>query len=303
MIDSVVDGLRDVKREAIRSAARLGDMPRRLVRRLQGEALLRARFAREQGYPLDVANPQTFTEKLYCRMIRWNRDMDPRFTELADKLAVRPYVASRVGEAHLIDLLWAGGDPATIPFDDLRSPYIVKANHGCGHVIVVRDTPDRGQIIAVATEWLASNYYWSYREHQYFEIPPRLLVERFLSNPDGSDVVIYKFWCFDGVPRLLSVSNKDRSIAPYYDVSWNQLELSHAAHVAQPRLERPRRFDEMLSVAARLSAGIDFVRVDLYNVGDRVFFSELTFTPRAGGFQFRPIDWDARLGRMWTLRD
>ena len=305
VIDSVVRRLGDMKRRVVTQPGLrlLPGAKRRILRRSEGERILIERYARVYGRPLDVANPQTFTEKLFCRMIRWNRAMDPRIAELADKLAVRPYVASRVGGEHLVELLWRGADPARIPFDRLRAPYIVKANHGCGHVVPVRDLPDRDRIVALATDWLASNYYWSYREFQYFHIPAQLLVERYLTNPDGSDVVIYKFWCFNGVPHLLSVSDKTRSIAPYYDASWNQLELTHAAHLAQPRLERPRGLDDMLSVAARLSEGINFVRVDLYNVGERVYFNELTFTPRAGMFQFRPIEWDLTLGRMWTIRD
>ena len=38
----------------------------------------------------------------------------------------------------------------------------------------------------------------------------------------------------------------------------------------------------MFSIASRLSQGIPFVRVDLYQSGERVFFGEMTFYPQSG---------------------
>ncbi len=65
---------------------RYRNVKRRVMRRSEGEAFLLRRYFRIHGKPLKVANPQTFTEKLFCRMITWNRgDMLPRFTQLADK--------------------------------------------------------------------------------------------------------------------------------------------------------------------------------------------------------------------------
>src|SRR5689334_24331694 len=85
------------------------DIKRRVMRRSEGEAFLLRRYARVHGKPLNLTNPQTFTEKLYRRMITWNRGKMPsRFRELADKYAVRSHIASKVGEEYLIKLLWQG---------------------------------------------------------------------------------------------------------------------------------------------------------------------------------------------------
>src|SRR5690349_17729216 len=78
------------------------DMKRRAMRRSEGEAFLSRRYSRIHGKPLNLANSQTFTEKLFWRMITWNRgDMPPRFRQLADKYAVRAHVAKTVGEEYL----------------------------------------------------------------------------------------------------------------------------------------------------------------------------------------------------------
>ena len=91
---------------------RYRDAKRRVMRRSEGEAFLLRRYSRVHGKPLNLTNPQTFTEKLFWRMVMWNRgDMHPRFRRLADKYAVRAHVASTVGEEYLIPLLWQGDDP------------------------------------------------------------------------------------------------------------------------------------------------------------------------------------------------
>src|SRR5689334_18346040 len=93
-------------------------MKRKVFRRSEGEAFLLRRYARIHGKPLNLTNPQTYTEKLFWRMITWNRgDMPPRITQLADKYAVRAHVARLVGNQHLIKLLWHGNDPRAIPFE------------------------------------------------------------------------------------------------------------------------------------------------------------------------------------------
>ncbi len=51
---------------------------RRVMRRSEGEAFLLRRYARIHGKPLNLTNPQTFTEKLFWRMITWNRGEMPR---------------------------------------------------------------------------------------------------------------------------------------------------------------------------------------------------------------------------------
>src|SRR5687768_15028189 len=73
-------------------------------RRSEGETILLHRYLRVHGKPLNLTNPQTFTEKLFCRMISWNRGHDPIFTQLTDKYAARAYVSSRVGEQYLVKL-------------------------------------------------------------------------------------------------------------------------------------------------------------------------------------------------------
>ncbi|MGE3976106.1 MAG: ATP-grasp fold amidoligase family protein [Nitrospira sp.] len=278
------------------------DIKRRVMRRSEGEAFLLRRYARIHGKPLNLTNPQTFTEKLFWRMVTWNRgDISPRFQQLADKYAVREHVARTVGEEYLIKLLWQGNDPHAIPFDRLPAEYVIKPNHSSGQVIIVKGEADREAIIRHVSDWLASDYYWQAREYQYYGMKPRIVIEEYLKSQDGSEPLDYRFWCFGGVPAVIQVDNHAHDINPFFDAHWNQLDLYYRKKATRPPIAKPRHFERMFELASRLSQDIGFARVDLYNINGRVYCGELTLTPVGGIFQLTPDHWDLKLGKKWDL--
>ena len=278
------------------------DMKRRAMRRSEGEAFLLRRYSRIHDKPLNLMNPQTFTEKLFWRMITWNRgNMPPRFRQLADKYAVRAHVAKTVGEEYLTKLLWHGNDPRAIPFDRLPAEYVIKPSHAAGKVIIVRGQADREAIIRQVSGWLAGDYYWHGRESQYHKIPPRILIEEYLTNEDGSPPFDYKVYCFNGTPEQILVRNHTHDICPFFDTTWNLLDFSDEVDAVRPWVPKPANLDEMLALAAKLSVGFGYVRLDFYNVKGRVYFGEFTFTPAAGIIKYDPEFWDLKLGEKWDL--
>ena len=283
---------------------RYRDIKRRVMRRSEGEAFLLRRYARIHGKPLNLTDPQTFTEKLFWRMVTWNRgDMPSRFREMADKYAVRAYVASTIGEEYLIPLLWQGDDPRAIPFDRLPAEYVIKPNHSSGQVIMVRGEADREAIIRQVSGWLASNYYWFGREYQYYGIKPRIVIEEYLQNQSDFGPLDYRFWCFGGVPAVIQVDNYAHDINSFFDAQWRQLDIYYNIRMkpTRPPIAKPRYFEQMFELASRLSQSIGFVRVDLYNIKGRIYFGEFTLTPVGGHFKFSPDHWDLELGEKWDL--
>lgn len=280
---------------------RLRSIKQQLTRQSDGEAILRERYLRVHGRPLTVANPQTFTEKLYWRMLAWNRVVPPIFVRLADKLSAREYVASKVGAEYLPRLLWHGQDPGLIPFNALPMEYVVKTNHASRQVIVAMEPTDHDAIIATCRKWIHTNFYWVAREGQYLNIQPQIMIEECLRDPAGSLPLDYKIWCFNGVPELVQVINFARDSHSFYDTSWKALDLSYSVGKSRPDRPRPAHLEEMVSLATRLSVGFGFVRVDLYNLGGRIYFGELTFTPTAGEMKLTPDRWDLELGKKWEM--
>jgi len=64
---------------------------------------------------------------------------------------------------------------------------------------------------------------------------------------------------------------------------------------------RPPQLDEMSRIARDLAGDHDFCRVDLYLVGDKIYFGEMTFHPYAGFRAVRPLEASLRLGSMVEL--
>jgi len=64
-------------------------------------------------------------------------------------------------------------------------------------------------------------------------------------------------------------------------------------------ISRPKQLELMLEISKVLSEGIPFVRVDLFNFKNKIYFGEMTLTP-FGGFQIiTPPEYDFILG--WEL--
>jgi hypothetical protein len=274
-------------------------LKRRLFRRSEGEQILKVAYKRLYGKDLDFDNPKTFSEKLFHRMISINRNGNALFTRLADKYAVRDYVKGKVGEQYLVKLIWHGQDPRDIPFAKLPEKCVIKTNHGSGGHFIINGAFDKSKIIEHFSDALKDNYYWDAREFHYYQIIPRILVEEFVEDGQPLGPLDYRFWCFNGVPEVIQVDNHAHSINPFYDSEWNKLDLCYRTDFTDTDIAKPDNLNEMLSVASKLAEGIDFVRVDLYNVNGRIFVGELTFTPVAGGFKFKPESWDVILGQKW----
>jgi hypothetical protein len=280
---------------------KLRSVKRGLMRRSEGEDILLQKYLHLHGKHLNLTNPQKFTEKLFCRMIYLNRKNNHKVTQLSDKYMARAYLSSKVGEEHLVKLLWHGKDANDIPFDSLPAEYVIKTNHGSGQIIVVKGKADRADITTRLSVWLKSNFYWNNREHQYYHIKPRVMIEEYLRNQDGSGPLDYRFWCFKGIPEVIQVDNRAHDINPFFDTKWNQLDLFYREGASRPAIEKPINLEQMISIASQLSACFDFVRVDLYNIDGRIYFGELTFTPVGGGLKLRPESWDLKLGEKWEM--
>lgn len=273
----------------------------RLFRKSDGDAHLRKAYFQWHGKQLNIRTPATWSEKIFCRMLDLNKRTYPLFTRLADKYLVREYVRERIGEEYLVKLIWSGSNPADIPFDALPNKCMIKTNHGSGGNIVYKSGSDRAEIIVKLRKWLGENYYWGAREYHYYHIPRRVLVEDFLEDGVEDGPLDYRFFCFDGEPHVIQVDNRLHDINPFFDTAWNKLDLCYRENFRECDIPRPANFDKMIEVARALSKDFDFVRVDLYNIKGKIYFGEMTFTPVAGRFVFRPEIWDRTLGEKWHL--
>lgn len=273
------------------------------LRRLDDREYAERRFFGMFGSSLDLSNPRTLVEKL-----QWLKlcDRRPILQQLSDKYEVRQYVRDNVGERYLNRLFGVYDNVGALRSDLRRLPesLIIKATHGCGWNLLVRDkeTIRRADWKKMKT-WLATEYYPFTREWCYKGIRPRLICERLIEPRDPiRGVVDYKFFCFNGRPRIISVvTHRHTGLREtWYDVSWNRIPVDVGWKPADEEMSKPRSLDELADIATRLSAGLPFVRVDLYCESE-ILFGEMTFCPHSGFMRFNPSGFDREFGDWLQL--
>jgi hypothetical protein len=201
--------------------------------------------------------------------------------------------------------LWVGAEPEEIPFDTLQPPYVIKVNHGTGHVIFVRagDTIDRAAVCGALRRQLAYTHGVWEREWAYLDIPRKIVVERMLETADKIVPEDYRFFVYHGRVHFIEINDgRYRDIREMYcDRDWNRLPLAWGYPPVERPLPRPARLDSMIALAEKIGAAFDFVRVDLYHTDAGIFFGETTFYPDAGYAPITPRDWDMKFGEPWKI--
>ena len=87
----------------------------------------------------------------------------------------------------------------------------------------------------------------------------------------------------------------------YFDIEWNLLDLKQNYPNSKHPFSKPKKLDEMISLAEKLSRNESFIRVDFYLANDRIYFSEFTFFSDSGFAKFDPPEWDLKLGEELLL--
>ena len=267
--------------------------------------LCSCQFWRTHGFWPNFVSPRRFTERLWSRMLH---DRDPQLTLLCDKLRVRDYVAQKAGPGCLVPLLWSGESPDQIPFASLPRRYVIKTTHGCANNIFVwgKEPVDQAAIKRQLAGLLKFNYGTQFLlgiEWGYKHIKPAIIIEELLEQ-DGKVPLDFKFYCFAGRVEFLTqhfgrfVKHKTRS----FDRDYGPHEFRYQFDLYDGPCPRPENFEGMVALAEKLAADFEFMRVDLYNIGGRIYFGELTPYPGGVSTQFLPHRLDFELGTKWKKK-
>lgn len=243
-------------------------------------------------------------------------DRRPIFHTLSDKLLVRNFIADRIGSRHLPGLLQICDRFEDIDFDGLPDKFVIKPNHGCRFIVLVDDKKklDRAATRRRIRRWVRTDYYVMSREWFYKGIKRKILIEELLEETSGAPIIDYRFWVFDGVPRLCQVSCRQSTqgerTSAFYDMSCRRLPMrlilpsGPSGPIGDESLPGanfafPPNTDEMIDIAARLGQGFDFIRVDLYDPGDKVLVGEMTSMSGGGVRPFDPPAYERLFGDYW----
>lgn len=262
----------------------------------------KVRYRLELDRPLNLENPQRFTEKV--QYIKLNEQTELRKT-VADRTKARDYVSEKAGEEYLIPLIGVYDELKPENWKSLPSQFVLKANHGCGMLEIVRDKQqaDFEAVRRKTEKWKITDYYRFSREWVYKDLPRTLLAEKLLLDSDGNIPSDYKFFCFNGQVEVIQVDTgrfreQKRNL---YDRNFQPMDAELLYPTYKGSIPKPASLDKAIELAETLSADFSFIRVDLYLLENHIYFGELTNYPGNGFIPFKPDTVELQMGSLLEL--
>lgn len=254
------------------------------------------------GKELNIDSPSLFNEKLNWLKL-YNRN--PKFTMMVDKYWVKEFIAEKIGSQYVVPCYGCYSEVDEIDFSKLPERFFLKSTHDSGGGILV-DKKKGIDIKAIRKRFnhktlKRKNWFWHLREWPYKNLEPKILAEEYLDEGTSLELRDYKFYCFNGNPMYMYITNKGKHIYEnFYDMDFNPIDMAHGFDRRCPEYSVPDNFAEMKTLASKLSVGHPFIRIDFFNVNGRLYFGEFTFYDWGG---MKPLNdkWEITLGNLINL--
>ena len=268
--------------------------------RLNDKLYIKLKYKEKMHKKLDLKNPQTFNEKLQYLKLHDRKDI---YTTMVDKYEAKKYVANIIGEQYIIPTLGVYESFDEINFDQLPNQFVIKCTHDSGGLLVVKNKADFN--IKSAKEkinkCLKTNYYYSGREWPYKNVKHKIIIEKYMTNKLSEELIDYKIMCFNGKAKIIFTCSErysDGLKVTFFDLEWNKLPFKRHYPISTKKIKKPTNLDKMIELSEKLAKNIKFVRMDWYEINDKIYFGEYTFYPGDGLEEFEPEKWDKKIGDL-----
>ncbi len=250
------------------------------------------------GYWPHIRNPRSFNENIMHRKLFTNKSI---FADITDKVSVRSYISSKIGDKILNDVYHISDDVESIPFNTLPNEFVIKTGNKGSIIVDDKEDTDYNDLIIKCRESFNKSFGEEKGEYWYSETNPKYIVEKRLYGAKQDIPIDYKFFVFGGDVQCIQVDYSrfsDHSRRLYLE-DWTPLDVK-LEYPLGPITDKPDKLDEMIKVAEQLGSDFDFIRVDLYETkNEGIVFGELTVAPGNGGERFIPKSYDFELGKYW----
>lgn len=272
---------------------------------MDDKTYIKMRYYAHFGVRLDLKKPRSFNEKL-----QWLKlyDRNPQYVKLVDKYEVKKFISQMVGNEYVIPLLGVWDKFEDIDFKALPKQFVLKCTHDSGGIVICKDKDNFDVNISknkIENSLKQNFFYWG-REWPYKNVKPRIIAEEYMVDESETELKDYKVFCFHGEPRLIDVdfNRYIKHMRNLYTVDWEYIdaEIEYPTNARQ-QIDKPKKLEEMLNLARKLSKGIPFVRIDFYVINDRVYFGEMTFYHESGIGRFNPESLNIKLGNLICLEN
>lgn len=264
----------------------------KIFRLLSDSAYLKLRYFITLGEKLNLKNPKTFNEKLQWLKIN---DRKAIYTTMADKYSARQFIQNKYGKEYLIPLLGIWNKFDEIDFEKLPNQFVIKCTHDSASTYICKDKSKLNikKLKKHCNKHLKKSYYYYAREWPYKNITPRIICEKYMINKNKKRGIEYKLICIQGKVQIIyaRVNNEPPkgTTLNFFDTNWNELPLKLGFDSTSEVIKKPVNLSKMIEIAEEISKDIIFIRVDFYEIDNKLYIGELTFYPHAGWLN---IDYD-----------
>jgi hypothetical protein len=239
-------------------------------------------YLHNRGKFPNLKNPKNISEIILSTMYSGKIN---DYSDYVDKIKVRDFYKRWGYEKYLPQIYGIWNSPDEIDFKQLPNAFALKTNHGCGYHYICRNKNELNIAEAKRIINEALNTKFGLAETQYHSIKPMVYCEEYINDGTGDLPSDYKFMCLDGEIKCILVVT-ERTENNYklltYNTKWEKLDYVTSHYQTNYDFKKPKNLKLMTTIAQQIAQKFEFVRVDFYDLGDKIFLGELTFTPQGG---------------------
>lgn len=267
---------------------------------LSDKIFIKLKYKLMTNKKLDLKEPHTYNEKLQWLKLYDRKD---EYTLMVDKYEAKKYVANKIGNQYIIPTIGVYNNFEEIDFNLLPSQFVIKCTHDSGGLVICKDKSkiNINETKKIIKKSLRRNYYYTGREWPYKNVKPRIIVEKYMEDKNSNTMKDYKFFCFNGEPKIMYLSegleNHATARMSFFDMNFKITTCKRTDYkLLDYTPQKPVNFEKMKEFAKILSKDIPHVRLDFYEINGKLYFGELTFSTCSGYVSFEDEEWNYKLG-------
>ena len=280
---------------------------RGLVKAISKTWYVKSQYKYITHHKCNLKNPTRYTEKLqYLRLFVYPKDK--LVNQCAGRVGVREYVKKRGFCDKLVPIYGVFDRFEDINFDELPNSFVMKCSHASGFNYICKSKAEINipELKKKFTKWLKTNYGKKTVELHYSPIKPQIIIEKFMIGEDGKLPTEYKIHVFNGKARsmyIVTARGEDIRYTNFY-IDWTPFDGSqfNGWKKADHEIKKPDHWNDMVEMAEILAKPFPFVRMDLYNIDGKIYFSEMTFTPAKGTLILDDDKCDYEMGEWLDIK-
>ena len=275
------------------------------VKKINKEAYVKLEYRYITGHKLNLDNPVRYTEKLqYLRLRKYPND--ELVIKAASRDGLREFAKEKGYESNLIKTYGLYNSFDEIDFSKLPNNFVMKCTHASGfnYLVFDKNKLDLKELKKKFDKWMRTDYGKKTVEPHYSKITPRIIIEELLLE-DNHLPIEYKIHVFNGKAKYMYiVTGRDNEIHyNNYLIDWTDFDAAQFNHWTKTdkEIKKPACWPEAIKLAEDLGSSFPFVRVDLYIIDNKIYISEMTFTPAKGTLTFKDDKSDFLIGEWLSI--